>query len=35
MIEEFFTISPALLEKDKEAMQLCRPEFETIDRIKE
>lgn len=35
MIETFFDICPELLELDKKAMELCKPEFEKIHAIQE
>lgn len=35
MLEQFYDFSPRLLELDKKAMELCRPEFEKVDAIRD
>ena len=35
MIEQFFDVSPRFQELDARAMELCRPEFEKIDAIRD
>lgn len=35
MIQKFFDICPELLELDKKAMELCKPEFEKIEEIQQ
>lgn len=35
MLEQFYDFSPRLLELDQKAMELCRPEFEKIDAIRD
>ena len=35
MIQEFFDICPQLMEFDKKAMELCKPEFEKIEQIQQ
>lgn len=35
MLEQFYDLSPRLLELDKQAMELCKPYFEKIDEIRD
>ena len=35
MLEQFYDFSQKLLELDKKAMELCKPEFEKIDEIRD